>query len=210
MWILDRTKTKFGARLLKSWVGRPLVDMTYVQWLFRPTTDYNPRRSFDSILRDRIDAVEEIISSGSEKLVILRDLLKNIPDLAKGLCRIQYGKVGLLQYRVVWCLIIIIKCTPQELSVLLPAFNKIAVAFDGVVNLADVGFQSHLLNGIILSLPKLKQPIQGLLSAISLKKAAEGRMDTLWTDPERYPVIADIDIVRRSTTSLWYNLRFFY
>lgn len=26
MWILDRTKTRFGARLLKSWVGRPLVD----------------------------------------------------------------------------------------------------------------------------------------------------------------------------------------
>jgi DNA mismatch repair protein MSH3 len=30
MWILDRTKTKFGARLLKSWVGRPLVDKTCV------------------------------------------------------------------------------------------------------------------------------------------------------------------------------------
>jgi DNA mismatch repair protein MSH3 len=26
MWILDRTTTKFGARLLKSWVGRPLID----------------------------------------------------------------------------------------------------------------------------------------------------------------------------------------
>ena len=26
MWVLDRTKTKFGARLLRSWVGRPLVD----------------------------------------------------------------------------------------------------------------------------------------------------------------------------------------
>ena len=26
IWILDQTKTKFGARLLRSWVGRPLVD----------------------------------------------------------------------------------------------------------------------------------------------------------------------------------------
>lgn len=26
MWVLDRTKTRFGARLLRSWVGRPLVD----------------------------------------------------------------------------------------------------------------------------------------------------------------------------------------
>ena len=29
MWVLDRTKTKFGARLLRSWVGRPLVDKRY-------------------------------------------------------------------------------------------------------------------------------------------------------------------------------------
>jgi DNA mismatch repair protein MSH3 len=29
MWILDRTVTKFGARLLKSWVGKPLVDKKY-------------------------------------------------------------------------------------------------------------------------------------------------------------------------------------
>lgn len=26
LWILDKTKTKFGARLLQSWVGRPLTD----------------------------------------------------------------------------------------------------------------------------------------------------------------------------------------
>ena len=46
-----------------------------------------------SVLQERVDAVEEIISSTSEKLVSLRDVLKNLPDLAKGLCRIQYGKV---------------------------------------------------------------------------------------------------------------------
>jgi DNA mismatch repair protein MSH3 len=33
MWILDHTKTKFGARLLKSWVGRPLVDTVYVYFV---------------------------------------------------------------------------------------------------------------------------------------------------------------------------------
>lgn len=30
IWILDRTKTKFGARLLRSWVGKPLVDKRYI------------------------------------------------------------------------------------------------------------------------------------------------------------------------------------
>jgi hypothetical protein len=36
-----------------------------------------------------------------------------------------------------------------------------------------------------------------LLSIVSLKKAAEGRKDTMWNDPERYSVIADIDMVGR-------------
>lgn len=26
IWVLDKTKTKFGARLLRSWVGKPLID----------------------------------------------------------------------------------------------------------------------------------------------------------------------------------------
>ena len=30
VWILDQTSTKFGARMLRSWVGRPLVDMRCV------------------------------------------------------------------------------------------------------------------------------------------------------------------------------------
>jgi len=30
MWVLDRTKTKFGARLLRSWIGHPLIDKQYV------------------------------------------------------------------------------------------------------------------------------------------------------------------------------------
>lgn len=47
-----------------------------------------------SALQLRIDAVEEIIASSSDKLVSLRQLLKKLPDLAKGLCRIQYKQVG--------------------------------------------------------------------------------------------------------------------
>lgn len=35
-----------------------------------------------------------------------------------------------------------------------------------------------------------------LLGAVSLKRAAEGNKDTMWTDPERYPSIADADLVR--------------
>lgn len=34
IWILDRTKTKFGARLLRSWIGRPLIDKAYGDSVF--------------------------------------------------------------------------------------------------------------------------------------------------------------------------------
>lgn len=47
----------------------------------------------ERVLQDRIDAVEEILESTSESLVKLREIMRGLPDLAKGLCRIQYGKV---------------------------------------------------------------------------------------------------------------------
>ena len=75
LWILDRTKTRFGARLLKTWIGRPLVDR--------------------GVLQERLDAVEEIFTSQSHTLDRLRTLIRKLPDLVKGLCRIQYGKVDI-------------------------------------------------------------------------------------------------------------------
>jgi DNA mismatch repair protein MSH3 len=73
LWILDRTKTRFGARLLKTWIGRPLANR--------------------DVLQERLDAVEEIFTSQSHILDRLRTLIRKLPDLVKGLCRIQYGKV---------------------------------------------------------------------------------------------------------------------
>lgn len=46
-----------------------------------------------SVLQERIDAVEEILHDNTPKLVTLRDLLRRLPDLARGLCRIHHGKV---------------------------------------------------------------------------------------------------------------------
>ena len=46
------------------------------------------------VLDERVAAVEELVSSASDKLVTLRQLLKRMPDLAKGLCKIQYGQVS--------------------------------------------------------------------------------------------------------------------
>ena len=41
-----------------------------------------------------MDAVEEVRLAESPKLSLLRGLLKGLPDLARGLCSIQYGRVS--------------------------------------------------------------------------------------------------------------------
>ncbi|KAJ7751996.1 DNA mismatch repair protein MSH3 [Mycena metata] len=156
IWILDKTATPFGARMLRNWVGKPLVDKR------------------QHALQLRIEAVEEIIESSSDTLVTLRQLLKKLPDLAKGLCRIQYKQ-----------------CTPQELGILLSAFYKIGNAFAAIKTPADVGLKSQLLNEIILALPPLKNPMSQLLDAINLKQAAEGRKDCMWRDSSKYPPLED-------------------
>ncbi|KAI8998992.1 muts domain V-domain-containing protein [Trametes punicea] len=161
VWILDRTSTKFGARLLKSWVGKPLVD--------------------PQALRERTEAVEEILTNRSPKLTQLREVLRRLPDLARGLCRIQYGK-----------------CTPQELVVLLKAFRKAASTFapphpaQSQQTAPSAGLKSGLLVGIVEALPRLRDPVKGMCDAIDFSSAEEGKEDELWTDVDRYPALDSI------------------
>jgi DNA mismatch repair protein MSH3 len=73
-WTMDRTKTRFGRRLLRNWVGRPLLDKTQ--------------------LEDRLEAVEEIKddSGNAASLKYLLSLVKG--DLEKTLIRIYYKRAS--------------------------------------------------------------------------------------------------------------------
>ncbi|KAI9053342.1 hypothetical protein LZ554_002302 [Drepanopeziza brunnea f. sp. 'monogermtubi'] len=73
-WTLDKTKTRFGQRLLRKWVGHPLLDQTQ--------------------LEDRVSAVEELKDGHqTPKVDKLQALLRNIKiDLERSLIRIYYGK----------------------------------------------------------------------------------------------------------------------
>ena len=77
-WTLDRTKTRFGQRLLRKWVGRPLLGRAE--------------------LEERIAAVEEFKDGErSVKTDKIKHLLSQIrSDLEKSLIRIYYGKVCIL------------------------------------------------------------------------------------------------------------------
>src|ERR1700710_3161912 len=73
-WTLDKTQTRFGQRLLRKWVGRPLLDKKR--------------------LEERVNAVEELFSgSQTPKLDKVTSLLRGIKsDLERSLIRIYYGK----------------------------------------------------------------------------------------------------------------------
>ncbi|THH32975.1 hypothetical protein EUX98_g1202 [Antrodiella citrinella] len=152
--------------------------------IYHNETDFKTKGSLLWILNRATTkfGAQEILETPSPKLPVLRQLLRGLPDLARGLCRIQYGK-----------------CTPQELALLLPAFNKIASAFNPIDRLSEAGFRSPLLNDVICTLPKLKDPVQDLLGVFSLKAAAEGKKDSMWTDPDKFPdldgILASIQVV---------------
>ncbi|KAI0183090.1 muts domain V-domain-containing protein [Xylaria flabelliformis] len=73
-WALDKTLTRFGRRLLRKWVGRPLLDKER--------------------LEERVAAVEELLDNASTaKVDQLERLLKTTKtDLERSLIRIYYGK----------------------------------------------------------------------------------------------------------------------
>ncbi|KAL3478197.1 muts domain V-domain-containing protein [Aspergillus californicus] len=73
-WTLDRTQTRFGQRMLRKWVGRPLLNRRH--------------------LEERVNAVEELKNPQNMVLVErTKTLLSRIKhDLEKGLIRIYYGK----------------------------------------------------------------------------------------------------------------------
>ncbi|KAF7295053.1 DNA mismatch repair protein [Mycena indigotica] len=151
--ILDNTRTRFGKRMLKSWIGAPLVDKTALQ--------------------ERIDAVEEV-KLGPSQLFHLRQILKTLPDLARGLCRIQYRQ-----------------CTPSELVRLLQSFHKVGTAFQSVPSASQVGFKSMLLNRIIFALPPLEQPTRQLLNELDIAEARMDHKDRMWADANKFPQLEE-------------------
>ncbi|EAA34638.1 DNA mismatch repair protein msh-3 [Neurospora crassa] len=74
LWALDKTHTRFGQRLLRKWIGRPLLDQQR--------------------LEERVSAVEELLNNQSTaKVDKLVNMLKSIKaDLERSLIRIYYGK----------------------------------------------------------------------------------------------------------------------
>lgn len=78
LWVLDKTKTSMGGRLLQEWMKRPLLSVVEIE--------------------KRQEAIGEAIAKPMEHSQI-RDILKGVPDLERIMARISYGNGGAKELR---------------------------------------------------------------------------------------------------------------
>lgn len=71
--VLDRTVTPMGARLLRAWIGQPLLDLDH--------------------LEARLDAVAALHGSGTARAAV-RDALRQVSDLERLVNRLLVGRAG--------------------------------------------------------------------------------------------------------------------
>ena len=78
LWVLDKTKTAMGSRMLRSWLEKPLLD---------------PRQ-----INKRLEAVEELVNAtvGREELILL---LREVTDLERVMARIVTGTCNCKDFR---------------------------------------------------------------------------------------------------------------
>lgn len=85
LWVLDVTKTPFGRRLLRDWIGKPLMDR--------------------ALLAERVEAMEEIMNSegpASQLFNSTQNALSRLPDLERYVLQIFHGRIAPRQ--LFWCL----------------------------------------------------------------------------------------------------------
>ncbi|BGP37749.1 Mismatch repair protein msh3 [Rhodotorula kratochvilovae] len=157
--VLDRCKTAMGRRMLRRWVTKPLLSL--------------------ELIKARHDALSAIHAAhASLHLSKLRDLLRTLPDLERGLARIHLGRAA-----------------PAELLRVLEAFVRAGRVFedaeseDGGEGQEDVGVQSELLKGIVKDLPRVRGTAEALLAHLDAKAAREGDKEALFVDEGRYPAL---------------------
>ena len=98
LWVIDKTKTAMGARLLRKWVEQPLIN----------SADINKRLDAVEELKDDLFTREEIKdvlstmhdferimsrivykTANAKELVALRDSIENLPELKKIIGRLK-------------------------------------------------------------------------------------------------------------------------
>lgn len=137
------------------------------------------------LVEGRLDAIDEVQrNSASLTLARIRDLLRHLPDLERGLSRIHFGRA-----------------TPNELFRVLEAFQRVGRVFvdvdspadelgavDGPIRQAAGGaLKSTLWLELIKTLPKVRPLADKLVGQIDVKRARDNNKEHLHADASKYP-----------------------
>lgn len=142
------------------------------------------------LVEERLQAISEVHrNSASLTLSRIRDLLRHLPDLERGLSRIHFGRA-----------------TPSELYRVLEAFQRVGQVFEEVdspdeeqgdpqIELgggslrqsAGGSLHSSLLLAIVKQLPRVRPIADSLLGQIDVKRARDNNKEHLQTDVSKYP-----------------------
>lgn len=118
LWVLDKTKTAMGARLLRKFIEQPLID-------------------YDEIIK-RHDAIE-CINNNAITREELREYLNPIYDLERLLTKVSYKSVNprdLIALKTSMQMIPHIKCLLEDLDA--PLLNELYEQIDGLQDLSDM------------------------------------------------------------------------
>ena len=114
LWVLDKTKTAMGGRLLRSWLEKPLLST--------------------SVINRRLRAVSELVS-GTMLRGELRECLKGIDDMERLIGRIVYGNGN---GRDLAALATSAELLPEIKSLLAPAKSELLSSLAGMDSLAEM------------------------------------------------------------------------
>jgi len=152
--LIDKCKTVMGKRLLRRWIGKPLTDLVS--------------------LEERRDALDELIKSKGV-LNMIPQLVKGLPDLEKGLARINYGRIK-----------------PSELATVLLSLNRLTTTPEFETFDKDGNVKSDLLKGCLSSFPKARKVATEFYKAINVSMARQNKIEDMFTDSEKYENVQEV------------------
>ncbi|XP_063049779.1 DNA mismatch repair protein Msh3 [Engraulis encrasicolus] len=145
-----------------------------------PTIQYLTEFKLERVLhscreiRERQDAVAEVLSSDSSVLPGLTTLLSRLPDLERGICSIYHKK-----------------CSTQEFYLISSTLARLATELQSVAPLAQAQLHSSLLQGLLLGLPPLLAPARDFLRVLNENAAKKGDKTELFADLTDFPLIRE-------------------
>lgn len=153
-WVMDHTRTPFGQRLLKKWIGSPLLDRTAIE--------------------HRVAAATELATGYNDPIQSILNVMRNLPDLEKGLIRIYFER-----------------CTRKDIYYVLNSMNNIGTCLGAS---QDVKFKSEILTTIFRQLSTCAEITTAFLSEIRKEAALKNDKWEFFHD-DLYESIEDAKLV---------------